>query len=64
MELSFLRRTIQSKNGDDHRALLMLIFSFSSFVELNFVVQVEQKAIPTELSVPNANITWCMCIIQ
>lgn len=57
MELSFLRRTIQSKNGDDHRALLMLILSFSSFVELNFVVQVEQKAIPKELSVPNADVT-------
>lgn len=57
MELSFLRRTIQSKIDDDHQALLMLIFSFSSFVELNFVVQVEQKAIPKELSVPNANIT-------
>lgn len=34
MELSFLRRTIQSKNGDDHRTLLMLIFFFFIFCRI------------------------------
>lgn len=36
MELSFLRRTIQSKNGDDHRTLLMLIFFFFIFCRIKF----------------------------
>lgn len=43
--------------------ILKLISSFSSFVELNSAVRVEQKAIPRELSVTNADVTGYMCII-